>query len=319
MGTIFRLVIWARDAESAGGGAEAAWKRIDQLNETFSDYDPSSELSRLCRQTDSGPMTAPLHVSEDLWDVLSQSVAASRLSGGTFDITVGPLSQLQRRMRKTGTMPTTQEIEIARQRVGWRYIKLDPSHHGVQLLHANMRLDVGGIAKGYTSEQVLKVLRRLGFGHALCGAAGDIYGGDPPPGRDNWHVGIQSLKEPDQIAAYVQFHNYAVSTSGDTYRGANVEGTRYSHIIDPRTGLGITRRIGVTTLAPHGITADWITKPISILGPRKGIELIEKIPGAAARVVEIGADGVERTYESKRFGQFIWKMPALPPATHPLN
>lgn len=305
MGTLFRLVLWAPDQAAADSAASAAWERIEQLNRTLSDYDPQSELSRLCALTDDGSMAQPVHVGDDLWTVIATSVEASRLSDGSFDITVGPLTVLQREMRKTGQMPTPEQLGEAKERVGWRYIRLDPQHRAVQLLHRRMRLDVGGIAKGYTSAQVLKTLAALGIRHALCGAAGDISAGDPPPGRPDWIVGIQSVTDPAKIDGHVKLHNYAVSTSGDTYRGADVNGTRFSHIVDPRTGLGLTKRIGVTALAPDGITADWITKPISILGPERGLEIIDRIPGAAARVVTIDDAGHEKVYQSKRFAEFV--------------
>jgi len=316
MGTLFRLVLWAPDQAAADRAATAAWARVAQLNHSLSDYDPASELSRLCSQTDDGPMARPVGVGDDLWTVVSTAIEASRLSDGAFDITVGPLTRIQREMRKTGQMPDPERLRQAKECVGWRYIKLDPDHHAVQLLHAHMRLDVGGIAKGYTSSEVLKTLRTLGINHALCGAAGDIVAGAAPPNRANWIIGIQSLKEPDAIAGHVRIHNFAISTSGDTYRSAEVDGQRFSHIIDPRTGVGLTHRIGVTTLAPDGITADWITKPISILGPEKGLEIIEKIPGAAARVVTIDDAGKETVYQSKRFAQFVVNdEPASAPAT----
>lgn len=305
MGTLFRIVLFAPDARAAQAAAEAAWGRIEQLNHTLSDYDPNSELSRLCSRTDVGPMTEGVPVGDDLWTVVSTAVEASRLSDGAFDITVGPLTRIQRAMRKTGQMPTGEQLEAAKSCVGWRYIKLGPARHTIQLLHRGMRLDVGGIAKGYTSAQVLKTLRARGVNRALCGAAGDIAAGDPPPGRADWIVGIQSLADPAKIAGHVKLHNYAVSTSGDTYRGADVEGTRFSHIVDPRTGLGITRDIGVTALAPDGITADWITKPISILGPERGIEIVERIAGAAARVVTVDDAGHETACQSKRFADFL--------------
>lgn len=313
MGTLFRIVLFAPDEATAKRAAAAAWARIEQLNHILSDYDPQSELSRLCAKTDPGPMAEPVHVGDDLWMVISTSLEASRLSDGAFDITVGPLTRIQRTMRKTGRMPSDAQVREAMQHVGWRFINFDPAHHAVQLMRQGMRLDVGGIAKGYTSAQVLKTLRALGINRALCGAAGDISTGDPPPGRADWIVGIQSLSDPAQIAGHLKLHNCAVSTSGDTYRGADVDGQRFSHIIDPRTGLGLTRRIGVTAVAPDGITADWITKPISILGPEQGLAIIEKIPGAAARAVTIDEAGHEKVYQSRRWSQFVVREPTTAP------
>ena len=310
MGTRFEFVIYAPDEAAADRAAEAGWARVNQLNDILSDYDPNSELSRLSATTDNGPMTQPVRVSDDLWNVLEHGVRAARLSDGAFDISIGPLSQLQRQMRKNHAAPATQQLAEARAAAGWRYIKLDPATHSVQLLHAKMRLDVGGIAKGYTSDQVLIEFRKVGVTHALCGAAGDIAAGDPPPGRDGWRVAIQSLKEPDRIADYVDLHDYAVSTSGDTYRSAEVDGIRYSHIVDPQSGLGLTHRIGVTTLAPHGVTADWMATAISVLGPQRGIAMTEQVPGAAARMVTLDDAGHETVYESKQFARFLVKQNA---------
>ena len=320
MGTLFRLVMWAPDQATADKASEAAWARVDQLNSILSDYDPNSEMSRLSARTDGGPMKEPVRVSDDLWRVLAHSVEAARLSEGAFDITVGPVTRLQRISRKTHQPPTTQALDAARSRVGWRYIKLDPEHQSVQLLHEKMRLDVGGIAKGYTSDEVLKVLKNFGITRALCGAAGDIAAGDPPPGREAWRVAIQDLKDPQAIADSVGLRNDAISTSGDTYRSARVNGQQYSHIVDPSSGLGLTRRIGVTTVAPLGVTADWMATAISVLGPDKGLEVVRRVPGAAARVVTIDPQGHERVYESPGFSQFLLSQSAASGAvTHPVH
>ena len=305
MGTEFRLLIWAKDQKTADEAAEAAWDRINQLSKELSDYDPESELNRLCRQTDAGPMTEAVPVSDDLWAMLERGIAAAEISDGAFDITIGPLSRLQREERKTGKLPDPQRFKDAKDAVGWKYIKLDREHHRVQLLHARMQLDLGGIAKGFTSDQVVKLFRQRGITRALCGAAGDIAAGDAPPGRSDWRIAIQSLKSPEQNSEYVGIHNYGISTSGDTYRAAVVDGKEYSHIIDPHTGQGLSNRIGATTIAPEGATTDWTGTAISILGPEKGIEMIERIPGAAARVITIDEKGIEKVYESKRLKQFL--------------
>ena len=130
--------------------------------------------------------------------------------------------------------------------------------------------------------------------------------GDPPPGKASWRVGIQSLEKPDDIAAYVDLRNYFAGTSGDTYRVIELEGKRYSHIIDPQTGLGMTRRIGATALAPDGITSDWLSLAVSVLGPEKGLALVDRLPGCAARVVIIEGDH-SRVFESTRFRNFLEK------------
>jgi thiamine biosynthesis lipoprotein len=320
MGTVFHLLIWAPDQKSADDGAQAAWNRVDQLTKTLSDYDPDSELNKLCRLTDSGPMANAIPVSDDLWVMLVRSVEAARLSSGTFDITVGPLTLLQRESRKTGTLPDPQKLKEAMNSVRWQYIRLDPEHHTVQLLHAKMQLDVGGIAKGFASDEILKLLRERGLSHCLSGAAGDICAGDPPPGKEDWRIGIQSLKTPGQTSDYIHLHNYGISTSGDTYRSAVVNGKRYSHIIDPRTGIGLTTRIGVSAIAPEDLVADWIAAAVSILGPEEGMRMVDSMDGAAARAIVLDDQGNEKVYESKRLKQFLVPHPTTSePSTQPLK
>jgi thiamine biosynthesis lipoprotein len=128
--------------------------------------------------------------------------------------------------------------------------------------------------------------------------------GDPPPGQKYYRVAVQDLAHPDRAAAYVKLRRASISTSGDTERYVIINGQRYSHIVDPTTGLGLTRRIGVTVISPDGTTSDWLTKPASILGPEKGLELIEATPGAAGRVVTIDGDQVH-VYESRRWKEFV--------------
>ena len=291
MGTVFRIVFYAPDKAAADAAAAAAFKRVDDLNAALSDYDPNSELSRLSQQTNDGPMTRPAAVGDDLWRVLDAGYQAAETSGGAFDVTVGPFTRLWRRSKELRELPAPERVEAARQSFGYRNLRLDPKAHTVQLLAPRMRLDVGGIAKGYTAEQAMAVLRQHGITRAMVGAAGDIAVGDPPPGRDAWRVGVQSLQKPDEVAGYVSLHNCGISTSGDTYRVVEIDGKRYSHIVDPRTGLGLTQRIGVTVVAPDATTSDWSSTAVSILGPEKGLAMIERIPGAAVRIVVPNDDG----------------------------
>lgn len=304
MGTVFRIVLYAPNANLADRAADDAFARVDALNGMLSDYDPKSEISQLSAMTDDGPMPAPVPVSDDLWRVLERSMEAARLSDGAFDVTIGPFVRLWRRSRDMHELPTPERLAIARQSVGWRHVRLDPEHHTVQLLARKMRLDVGGIAKGYTAEQVMQVLRKQGIDRALVGAAGDIAAGEPPPGHATWRVGIQSLEKPDEVAAYVRLRNRGVSTSGDTYRVIELNGTRYSHIIDPKTGLGMTSRIGVTVIAPDTFTSDWLATAVSVMGEEKGMALIEQMPGCAARIVTIDAEGHRHVQESHTFADF---------------
>ena len=303
MGTVFSIVLYAPSAATAKQASDAAFARAHELNDLLSDYDPKSEISRLSRQTDAGPMTQPVSVGPDLWQLIERSIEASRKSNGAFDITLGPCIRLWRRSHQMGELPTPERLAEARKSVGWEAIRLFPETHGVQLLKPKMRLDVGGIAKGYTAMEMVALMRKQGFPRAMAGAAGDIAVGDPPPGKSHWRVAIQSLAHPDQTAGYADLRNASISTSGDTERYIIIDGRRYSHIIDPRTGLGLTHRVGANVIATDGSAADWMCKPLCVLGPEEGMKLIESTPGAAARMVTLEGEQT-KTFESHRWHEF---------------
>jgi thiamine biosynthesis lipoprotein len=306
MGAGFRIALYAPDQAAADRAARTAYDRVDQLNVILSDYDPNSEISRLSQMTLDGPMAAPVPASEELFHVLSASQDVAEKTGGAFDVTIGPYGRLWKRSRDLGQLPTTRRIEEARASVGNQLMKLDPQHSTVRLLAPRMRLDVAGIAVGYVVDETLKALRDAGVDRALIDAGGDLGMSGPPPGKRGWRVGIQSLNAPQEMTGeYVELANAAISTSGDTYRFVEIDGKRYSHILDPRTGLGLTDRIGVTAIAPDGITADWIDTAVAVMGRERGSALVESVPGAAARVTTIDADGGIKVSETSRFRQFV--------------
>jgi thiamine biosynthesis lipoprotein len=305
MGGPFRLVVYAADQAAADQSAAAVYGRVDQLNSVLSDYGPDTEISRLSRRTADGPMPEPVAVSEDLWRVLERGQAIARQTGGAFDVTVGPYMRLWRRARELRELPTPERLEKTRPSVGSEHLRLHPDGRQVQLLAPRMRLDVGGLALGYIADQAVEAARSAGCPVALVDAGGEISVGDPPPGKDHWVVAIQSLKNPEEMTGqYVKLKNGCVTSSGDTRRFIEIGGKRYSHIIDPRTGLGLTRRIGATVIAADGMTADALDTAVCVLGPVKGLELIEQTPGAAGRITTIEGDQV-KVYESKQWKQYL--------------
>lgn len=305
MGGPFRVVLYAADQTAADKAAEAVYARVDHLNKILSDYDPDSEISRLSQRTLQGPMTEPAAVSDDLWRVLERGQALADRTGGAFDVTVGPSMRLWRRARELHELPTEERLEKTRPSVGHQHLRLDPQRRTVQLLAPRMRLDVAGLALGYIADEAIAAARAAGAPSILVDAGGEVSVGEPPPGSDGWLVAIQSLRNPQELTGeYVKLRNACVTSSGDTRRFIEIGGKRYSHIIDPRTGLGLTRRTGATVIAPDGMTADALDTAVCVLGPEKGLELVERTPGAAARITIIEGDEV-KVFDSKRFKQFI--------------
>jgi FAD:protein FMN transferase len=169
-----------------------------------------------------------------------------------------------------------------------------------------MRLDVAGLAGGYIVEECLNALKKNGVSRALIDEGGDVGVIGAPVGATGWRIGIQSLEAPDQMTGeYVELANGFISTSGDTYRVVEIDGKRYSHILDPRTGLGLTNRIGVTAVARDGITCDWLDTAVAVLGRERGTELVESVPGAAARITTIDDAGRITVSETRRFRDYV--------------
>jgi len=288
MGSEFRLLLYCADEAAARSASRAAFDRIAALDRTLSDYDNESELSRL-GDASGGP---PVRVSADLLDVLIRAKSWHERSSGAFDATIGPVGRLWRQARRMRKLPDPDRLAEALERVGSDKLAIDPAAGTVQLAVPGMKLDVGGIAKGYASQAAVDVLRREGVSRCLVAGAGDVVAGDPPPGTSAWVVGLAPADDPgDSPRRFVELANAAVSTSGDAERFVEIDGVRYSHILDPRSGQALTRRGAVTVVAPSGATADALATAASVLGPEKGAELVEATPGASALFVELGEGG----------------------------
>ncbi len=269
MGVAARIVVYAPNDYIAKWACSRAFLRIAQLEELMSDYRSDSELMRLCKEGH----IAPVRVSNDLFFVLERALELSKRSNGAFDITVGPFVSLWRRARQTKQLPTEDELNEARKLVGWEKIQLDASTRTVKLAVSGMKLDLGGIAKGYAADCALKVLQKFGLRRALIELGGDIVLGDPPPDREGWRIGI--LSENGKPERVLELANCAVSTSGSTEQFVEIAGRRYAHIVDPRTGVGLTKLVLVTVIAKDGITADSLATALCVLGEKDGRKLAE--------------------------------------------
>ena len=297
MGSLFRITLYAPDRARADAAAVAGYRRVAELDNIMSDYDPQSELMQLCRK----PAGAPVRVSQDLFDVLQYSQKVSEESGGVFDVTVGPFVQLWRTARKKKALPAPTELAEAARAVGYRKLVLNARNQTVTLAVPNMRLDLGGIAKGYAADQALAVMRGMGVTRAMVAASGDIALGDAPPGHAGWAIGIASIDPKDEgVTKTVLLKSAGISTSGDAEQYFEINGVRYSHIIDPATGLGLTNRIQATIIGPNATTTDGLDNTVCGLGVERGLKLIDSLPRTAAVVSTWDANG-KHVFSSRRF------------------
>jgi thiamine biosynthesis lipoprotein len=296
MGTTFRIVLYAADEASARTAAADAFARIAHLDQTLSDYQPASELSRVTREA----VGHPIPVSDDLRGVLLPAQELARRTDGAFDITVGPLTRLWRHARREVELPRQEDLEAARQATGFRLLHLDAAARTVEVDRQGMQLDAGGIAKGFAADQALNVLAASGVSRAIVAAGGDIAIGDPPPDRAGWEIALAGFDDAAAPGSPLTLAHAGVSTSGDAEQWVEVDGVRYSHILDPRTGRPLTGRSSVTVVAGNATTSDMLATAVDVLGPDAGRRLVDGWAGASALIGTRDASGDHWT-TSRRF------------------
>ena len=294
MGVPWTITLHAASATAGEQVLGEAFAEVERLEAILSDYKPESELSRLSA---AAPTAAALPVSADLWRVLDRAVEIRDATDGAFDPTVGPLTTLWRQSRRSGVMPLSEKLAAAREAVGPDALRLDRVRKAVALERPGMRLDLGGIGMGYAIDRVLELLRRRGIRAAMIDASGDVAVSGPPPGTAGWRIDVAALDPAAMTGAQetLLLVNAAVTTSGDAFQGVEIAGIRYSHIVDPRTGLGVVGPAAVTVIAPDCATADALATAASVLGPEAGLRAVAAEPGCAARFVWIEAGNPRET------------------------
>lgn len=297
MGTQFRMIFYAPDSVMANKVIRAVYARMDTLNQIMSDYLDGSEINSLSETAGSGRW---VRISPDLFGVLAKARWVAEKSGGRFDPTIGPLSQLWRRAVRRQQFPSKAELQQARRVVGYTLLKLDTATRSAQLLRPGMKLDVGGIGQGFAIDEALKVVHALGIHSVLIDIGGDILLGDAPPNQPGWRIDVGSGKANDADTMTLTLTHAAITTSGDTYRYLEHKGKRYSHIMDPRNGLGLRHFTRATVLAPDGWRADALTKVFSVAGWRKCRHLLKRFPQTELYLLE-NKSGRLRRWKSAGF------------------
>jgi thiamine biosynthesis lipoprotein len=304
-----RLTFYAPSEEVANKLSKAVFDRLREIDRIMSDYDPDSELSQLCA---SGRPGTPIRVSEELWSILNSAQEFSQKTEGAFDVSVGPVVRLWRISRRTRRLPEPEAIRAAIEKVDWKSIVLDEKDQTVELARPGMQIDLGGIGQGYAADEAFRILKVGGVTRALVDISGDIRVGDPPPGQAGWRIEIEPLKRGESktttgVAEQPQvllLANAAVSTSGDAYQFVEIDGVRYSHIVDPKTGIGLPSSHSVTLIAPDATTADALATALCLLGPEKGQRLLTRFPETAARFARV-VDGELTVTDSPGFNEYV--------------
>jgi thiamine biosynthesis lipoprotein len=279
MGVPVRIILYAESVENAQVAAKDAFECFRTLNKIMSDYDSESELSKLCAEFNSssnGHDQEAIPVSNDLFAVLKSAKYFSNISDGAFDITVSPFVRLWRRSRRQKELPKQRYLDQARELVGNHLWTLHESTQRVQILKSGVKFDLGGIAKGYAIDRAFETIQKYGIETILIDAGGDLRVGKAPP--DGWKI---NLNGEDTII----MENIAVATSGDRFQFVEINGVKYSHLIDPKTGLGLTTPCTVHVTAPTATEADALASATAVMKPEQGIALIESLKDISVKII----------------------------------
>jgi thiamine biosynthesis lipoprotein len=288
MGTFAHIVAVAEDSGTAKKCIQAALEEIHKVDNLMSDYKSDSEISRVNREA----YEKAVQVSESTYEVLQRSVEFSKMTDGAFDVTIGPLVALFRKAKESKVAPGEEQIALARSKVGFEKLNLDSENQTVQFADKGMLLDLGGIAKGYAIDKAIEAAQRCGAIGAMVDIGGDVRCfGLPPKGRDHWLIGLQDPNsaiegmEGGGLRLVLKITNEAVATSGDYQQFVLIEGKRYSHIMDRRTGTSAEGPSSVTIITDNATDADALATAVSVMGAEKGLALIEKMPNTEAILI----------------------------------
>ena len=292
MGTTVEITVIPAN-EEAIREAFLAIRKVDKL---MSLYQPDSEVSRLNEQGEN-------QLSPETIQVIQQAIKFAEMTEGVFDITCRPLINLWKKAKKEQKIPSPEEIERARKLVDYRKIILKGNL--VKLPEPGMKIDLGGIAKGYAVDKAIEVLKTKGVHRALVNAGGDLYVLGTPGWGKKWTVGVQDPRNLEEILTTLEASDCGIATSGDYRRYFTIEGQRFSHIVDPRTGQTVEEvPMSVTIIAPDATTADALATGVFVLGPGEGMNLIESLPGIEGLIIsEVGEN--EQMNSSRGWEKFL--------------
>jgi FAD:protein FMN transferase len=303
MGTRIYVELWDTDESHAQASIDAVMAEMQRIDDLMSHYKPESQLSSINQHA----AEHPVQVDRELFDLIKLSTHYSEITEGAFDITyasVGYLYNYPKHIR-----PTEEQIKAALPAVNWRNMKFDDAHHTVFFEHKGMRIDLGGIGKGYAVDRGIDILQKRGIQHALVTAGGDSRIIGDRMGRP-WLVAIRHPDDESKVVTRIPISDAAMSTSGDYERFFDENGVRYHHIIDPRTGHSASKVRSATIIGPTATQTDGMSKTAFVLGPQKALEIINRMPEYDA--VFVAPDG--KVFYSNGLRPAEPRPPGAPPA-----
>lgn len=296
MGTITHIIAVAPNQRTANKSIEAASGQFRNIEILMSYHKDDSELAKINHNA----YKSPVKISLQTFDVIQKSIEFSKLSDGAFDVTVGPLVDLWKSAGESNSVPTQTQLDEARSKVGYEKLILDANEKTIQFSVEGMKIDLGGIAKGYAVDKAVEAMKNCGSTGGMVDVGGNIRCfGTPPKGKTHWLIGLQDPNKADsdidilaqagiqtsEPLLILQLTNDAVATSGHYRRFALIHGKKFSHIINRQTGISTEGLSSVTIISKNAIDADALATAVSVMGPEKGLALIETIPQTEAILI----------------------------------
>lgn len=279
MGTSIRVEVFHDDAAFAREGMWAVMAEMHRIDHLMSPFREDSELSLANREA----ADHAVKISRELFDLIKRSLDFSRLSDGAFDITFSSVGYLYD--YRKGVKPSDEQISAALPGINYRNLILDPRESTIKFARQGVRIDLGGIAKGYAVDNAINLLRAMGFREALVTAGGDSRILGDKHGRP-WMTGIRDPRKAGESLVVIPLSNAAISTSGDYERYFERDGVRYHHIIDPKTGKSAGATRSATVIGPDATTTDALSTTLFILGWEKALKLVDSLPDIGAVIID---------------------------------
>jgi len=282
MGSRFEITAISSDESAARAAIDAAYDEIDRIESLISSWKTTSATSTVNALAGQGPVPVP----RELFNLVRRSLKVSELTAGAFDISFAGAGQLWDFKSAAPRLPEPDKIRSALSVVDYKLIQLDERAGTVDLTRSGMRIGFGAIGKGYAANRAVHVLKELDIDGGVVNAGGDLLAFGRQEDGDPWTVAIADPLHRDKVFAYLEISDTAIVTSGDYESFIEIEGVRYSHILDPRTGFPVRDVRSATVLCPDAELADALATGISVLGPEAGLELLNRLKNIDGIIVD---------------------------------
>ncbi len=283
MGNCFSFTVVAEDEQWANDRIQQAINEVVRIEKLLTTFDENSQTNQINR---SAGITS-VCVDEEVFDLIERSIKISELTQGAFDLTYGSLDKsLWNFNTQMTSLPKPEDAKWAVKRINYKYLELDRKNLSVYIKHEGTRIGFGGIGKGYAADRARQVLQNLGVKSGIVNASGDLALWGSQPNGEAWTIGIADPEHKHLPFASMALHNVAIATSGNYEKFITISGKRYSHNIDPRTGYPVQGIKSTTILGPSAELADAMATPVTVMGVKQGLYLINQLKDMACIIID---------------------------------